>query len=92
MAIQDRVLVLTETEQAAFYGPPSFTVTDQRYFFALNDKERSIARKFPDAVQTEARDPAKLHSIRYALYPIPANLQFGNGIRESIVAAPRGLY
>ncbi len=46
MAIQDRVLVLTEAEQAAFYGPPNFTANDQRYFFALNDKERSIARKF----------------------------------------------
>ena len=46
MAIQDRVLVLTEAEQAAFYGPPNFTANDKRYFFALNDKERSIARKF----------------------------------------------
>ncbi|MFT6286530.1 MAG: TnpA family transposase [Alcanivorax sp.] len=46
MAIQDRVLVLTEAEQAAFYGPPNFTANDQRYFFALNDKERSIAKKF----------------------------------------------
>ena len=46
MAFQDRILVLTETEQAAFYGPPNFTSNDQRYFFARNDKERSIARKF----------------------------------------------
>jgi hypothetical protein len=38
MAIQARVLVLTEAEQAAFYGPPNFTANDQRYFLALNDK------------------------------------------------------
>lgn len=46
MTIQDRVLVLTEAEQASFYGPPSITVNDQRYFFALNDQKRSIAKKF----------------------------------------------
>ncbi|MFK7975221.1 MAG: Tn3 family transposase [Halioglobus sp.] len=46
MAFQERVQILTEAEQADFYGSPNLTVNDQRFFFALNDKEREVASKF----------------------------------------------
>ena len=46
MAVQKRVLILNEAELKAFYGNPCLTTNDQRYFFALNDKERKAANQF----------------------------------------------
>ncbi len=46
MAFQKRVLILNQAEQEAFYGNPCLTSNDQRYFFALNDKERKVANQF----------------------------------------------
>ncbi len=43
MAFEERVQILSKVEQDEFYGPPIFTTSDQRFFFALNDKERSVA-------------------------------------------------
>jgi hypothetical protein len=40
MAYNERVLILNEAEKEVFYGNPQLTSNDQRYFFALNDKER----------------------------------------------------
>ena len=45
MAYSERVLILTEAEQEVFYGNPQLTNNDQRYFFALNDKERKVANQ-----------------------------------------------
>jgi len=45
MAYQERVHILNEAEQEDFYGIPTFTSNDQRYFFALNDEERAVAQK-----------------------------------------------
>ncbi len=46
MAYSERVLILSEAEQEVFYGNPQLTNNDQRYFFALNDKERKVANQF----------------------------------------------
>jgi hypothetical protein len=45
MAYSERILILTEAEQEVFYGNPQLTNNDQRYFFALNDKERKVANQ-----------------------------------------------
>jgi len=44
MSFEERVQILSEAEQDEFYGPPAFTSADQRFFFALNDKERAVAQ------------------------------------------------
>lgn len=44
MAFEERVQILSEAEQDEFYRPPAFTSADQRFFFALNDKERAVAQ------------------------------------------------
>ncbi|MBT4522438.1 MAG: Tn3 family transposase [Halieaceae bacterium] len=46
MAYSERVLILSEAEQEVFYGNPQLTNNDQRYFFALNDKELKAANQF----------------------------------------------
>jgi hypothetical protein len=46
MAYNERVLILNEAEKEVFYGNPQLTSNDQRYFFALNDKERKVANQF----------------------------------------------
>jgi hypothetical protein len=46
MAYSERALILSEAEQDDFYGNPLLTNNDQRYFFALNDKERKVANQF----------------------------------------------
>ena len=46
MAFQERVQILTDSEQFDFYNPPVFNSDDQRFFFALNDKELFEANKF----------------------------------------------
>ncbi|EIF42700.1 protein TnpA [gamma proteobacterium BDW918] len=46
MAYEERVQILSDAEQDDFYGPPIFTSNDQRFIFALNDKELAVANKF----------------------------------------------
>jgi hypothetical protein len=72
MAFQKRILILNQAEQAAFYGNPCLTSNDQRYYFALNDKERKV--RIPDHV--EHRFPIE------AEHPFPPCLSF-TGIRSA---------
>lgn len=51
MAFEERVQILSTAEQDEFYGPPIFTISDQRFFFALNDKERSVANSLRHRAQ-----------------------------------------
>ena len=46
MAYEERVQILSDTEQADFYSPPILTSNDQRFFFSLNDHELSVINKF----------------------------------------------
>ena len=45
MAYKERVQILSESEQTDFYNPPILTPNDQRFLFALNDKELDEANK-----------------------------------------------
>ncbi|WP_261845161.1 Tn3 family transposase [Aliamphritea ceti] len=45
MAYKERVQILSDAEQSDFYNPPIFASNDQRFFFALNDQELTVANK-----------------------------------------------
>lgn len=44
MAIQKRLQILINSEINDLYSPPSFTLEERRYYFALNDKEAKAAK------------------------------------------------
>ncbi len=46
MAFEERVQILTDSEQSNLYGPPVLTIEEQRFFFILNDKEQLETPKF----------------------------------------------
>ncbi len=43
MAIQKRLQILIESEISNLYSPPSFTLEERRFYFALNDQEAKVA-------------------------------------------------
>ena len=45
MTIEKRIKILTKSEVQEFYRPPTFTVNDQRFFFALDDREQGVCKK-----------------------------------------------
>jgi hypothetical protein len=45
MSYKERVQILSDAEQSDFYNPPIFAANDQRFFFALNDQELTVANK-----------------------------------------------
>ena len=45
MAFNERIQILSQTEQSNLYDPPILTPEDQRFFFTLNDQELSVAKK-----------------------------------------------
>jgi predicted TPR repeat methyltransferase len=45
MTIEKRTKILTESEVKEFYRPPTFTVNDQRFFFALDVSEHEVCKK-----------------------------------------------
>jgi len=46
MAFEERVQILTDSEQSNLYDPPVLTIEEQRFFFTLNDKEQLETPKF----------------------------------------------
>ena len=45
MATEKRIKILTESEVEEFYSPPPLTTNDQRFFFALDERERLICKR-----------------------------------------------
>jgi hypothetical protein len=45
MATEKRIKIITESEVQEFYSPPFFTTNDQRFFFALDDREQEACKK-----------------------------------------------
>ncbi len=45
MTTEKRLKLLTESEVQEFYSPPLLMANDQRFFFALNERERFICKK-----------------------------------------------
>lgn len=45
MTIEKRIKILTESEVREFYNPPLLTANDQRFFFALNEREHLACKK-----------------------------------------------
>jgi hypothetical protein len=45
MATEKRIKIITESEVQEFYSPPLFTTNDQRFFFALDDREQEAGKK-----------------------------------------------
>jgi TnpA family transposase len=45
MATEKRIKIITESEVQEFYSPPLFTTNDQRFFFALDDREQEACKK-----------------------------------------------
>jgi len=44
MTTEKRIKILTESEVQEFYSPPLLTANDQRFFFALNERERQTCK------------------------------------------------
>jgi TnpA family transposase len=74
MAFEERVQILSKVEQEEFYGPPIFTTSDQRFFFALNDKERSVANSLRHRAQ---RCMLVVLLGYFKAKPVTLNLSFG---------------
>jgi hypothetical protein len=72
MLFQERVQILTDAEQANFYGMPNLTANDQRYVFALNNKERGIANKF----RVRSQHCMFVASRRYRIDPTNSSAPF----------------
>ena len=45
MTTEKRIKILAESEVQEFYSPPTFTANDQRFFFALDDREHEACKK-----------------------------------------------
>jgi hypothetical protein len=45
MATEKRIKIITESEAQELYSPPPFTANDQRFFFALDDREQEACKK-----------------------------------------------
>lgn len=45
MTTEKRIKILTESEVEEFYSPPPLTINDQRFFFALDERERLICKR-----------------------------------------------
>jgi hypothetical protein len=45
MATEKRIKIITVSEVQEFYSPLLFTTSDQRFFFALDDREQEACKK-----------------------------------------------